>query len=99
MNRPTGTTGGSRQSGEARTAASIPGAARPTEPVTVPTPGSDVHPSPAEVANPVVEAEAATPEAPPEGEEKGRRFSLGMDRFSGLYVWAALIIVFAIWVP
>jgi ribose transport system permease protein len=27
------------------------------------------------------------------------RFSLGLDRFSGLYVWAALIIVFAIWVP
>ena len=28
-----------------------------------------------------------------------RRFSIGMDRFSGLYVWAALIILFSIWVP
>ncbi|MDV6212806.1 ABC transporter permease [Rhodococcus erythropolis] len=28
-----------------------------------------------------------------------RRFSLGMDRFSGLYLWALFIIVFGIWTP
>jgi len=28
-----------------------------------------------------------------------RGFSLGLDRFSGLYVWVILIIVFSIWVP
>jgi len=97
MNPPAGTTGGSRSSSEG--ASTAPGAAPSSEPVIVPTPGSNLHPSPAEVANPVVEADlATTPETPP-GEEKGRRFSLGMDRFSGLYVWAALIVVFAIWVP
>ena len=51
---------------------------------------------PAEAANPVVEAE--------QGDDAGvgrpsRRLSLGLDRFSGLYVWAVLIIVFALWVP
>ena len=24
---------------------------------------------------------------------------LGLDRFSGLYVWAALILIFSLWVP
>ena len=28
-----------------------------------------------------------------------RRINFGFDRFSGLYVWAALIIVFALWIP
>lgn len=28
-----------------------------------------------------------------------RRINLGFDRFSGLYVWAALIIVFSLWIP
>jgi len=28
-----------------------------------------------------------------------RRINIGMDRFSGLYVWAALIIIFSFWVP
>jgi ribose transport system permease protein len=27
------------------------------------------------------------------------RLTLGLDRFSGLYVWAALIVIFGIWVP
>lgn len=30
---------------------------------------------------------------------KSRPFTLGMDRFSGLYLWAALIILFGIWRP
>jgi ribose transport system permease protein len=93
-----GTTGGPRHG--ASSAASVAGE---TSPVVVPTPGADVHPSPAEVANPVVDAELRTrPEGtePPTSED-GRRggFTLGLDRFSGLYVWAVLIIVFAIWVP
>jgi ribose transport system permease protein len=29
----------------------------------------------------------------------GRSFSLGLDRFSGLYIWAAFIVIFAIWIP
>jgi ribose transport system permease protein len=28
-----------------------------------------------------------------------RRFSTGFDRFSGLYLWAAFILIFAIWTP
>jgi ribose transport system permease protein len=98
MNRPTRTTGGGQHtnvSGSASIASS-------SEPVVGPAPGSDVHPTAAEAANPVVEADLATrPEAPHEEvEEQGRRrFTLGLDRFSGLYVWAALIIVFALWVP
>ena len=28
-----------------------------------------------------------------------RSFSLGLDRFSGLYVWAALILLFGLWIP
>lgn len=28
-----------------------------------------------------------------------RRFGLGLDRFSGLYVWAIIIVIFSIWVP
>jgi len=28
-----------------------------------------------------------------------RRLNLGMDRFSGLYFWAALIVLFGLWVP
>ena len=28
-----------------------------------------------------------------------RRINLGFDRFSGVYVWAALIIVFSLWIP
>ena len=28
-----------------------------------------------------------------------RRINLGFDRFSGLYVWAALIVLFALWIP
>jgi ribose transport system permease protein len=29
----------------------------------------------------------------------GRSFSFGLDRFSGLYIWAAFIAIFAIWIP
>ena len=28
-----------------------------------------------------------------------RRINLGFDRFSGVYVWAALIVVFSLWIP
>ena len=28
-----------------------------------------------------------------------RRINLGFDRFSGLYVWAVLIIIFSLWIP
>jgi ribose transport system permease protein len=96
MTRP-GTTGGRHTPSE--TTATAPSAAGASEPMVVSTPG-DVHPTVAEAANPVVEAEMTSrPEAPHEEEPGRRKFSLGMDRFSGLYVWAALIIIFAIWVP
>jgi ribose transport system permease protein len=95
MTRP-GTTGGRHTPSEAT--ATGPTVAGASEPVVVSTPG-DVHTTAAEAANPVVEAELARPEAPRDEEPGGRKFSLGLDRFSGLYVWAALIIIFAIWVP
>ena len=92
MTHGAGTTGGPRHEPAGVTASS--------DPVVVPAPGADVPRSPAETANPVVEAELATehPQAPDQ-EERRRGFSLGLDRFSGLYVWAGLIIVFGIWVP
>jgi ribose transport system permease protein len=33
------------------------------------------------------------------GPRRRRRFTLGLDRFSGLYVWGALILIFSLWVP
>ncbi|WP_256993483.1 ABC transporter permease [Rhodococcus sp. 06-418-5] len=52
------------------------------------------------------EEAAAAPASPPSGgsdrasaRTKGRTFSLGLDRFSGLYVWVAIIVLFAIWIP
>ena len=42
-------------------------------------------------------AEQVQPSSAPPRKKRG--FSLGLDRFSGLYVWAALIVVFAIGVP
>ena len=43
------------------------------------------------------------PEAPAGGQSARARRSLavtlGLDRFSGLYVWAVLILIFALWVP
>jgi ribose transport system permease protein len=83
-------------SGRHSPAETTPGASEPT---VVSTPGA-VHPTVAEAANPVVEADLASrAETPHDEEQGGRKFSLGLDRFSGLYVWAALIIIFAIWVP
>ncbi|WP_448624245.1 ABC transporter permease [Geodermatophilus sp. URMC 64] len=90
----TGTTGGTRSAGEAG-----PEGTAPAVDSVVTPPETGVHLNPAEAGNPVVEADLSTQ---PEVEEPGARrkgFSLGLDRFSGLYVWAALIIVFAIWVP
>jgi len=43
-----------------------------------------------------------TPSTPggPDDDKKGRRsFNFGLDRFSGLYVWAILLIVFSLWIP
>src|SRR5215210_6331967 len=87
MTRP-GTTGGPSAGG-------TPG----TDPVVTPTPGSGVHLSTAEAGNPVVEADPATRPETTHEEKTSRGFNLGLDRFSGLYVWAALIILFALWVP
>ncbi len=28
-----------------------------------------------------------------------RRFSLGLDKYSGIYVWAVLVVIFALWIP
>lgn len=95
MTRGAGTTGGPRHESSAPTGSTSPG-----ETVAA-TPGG--HASPAELANPVVDVDLATrPETagPGEADEalpRGR--SLGLDRFSGLYVWAALFLVFAVWVP
>ena len=30
---------------------------------------------------------------------QGRKINLGLDPFSGLYVWVAIIVLFAIWIP
>lgn len=35
----------------------------------------------------------------PTAKRHSRSFTLGLDRFSGLYVWAIIIAVFAIWIP
>ncbi|OZF40246.1 ABC transporter permease [Rhodococcus sp. 14-2483-1-2] len=52
------------------------------------------------------EGTAASPHTPPPGTEGGaagrtsrRRPNLGLDRFSGLYVWIAVIALFALWIP
>jgi ribose transport system permease protein len=42
---------------------------------------------------------ATPPEPDVESNKRKRRINFGLDRFSGLYVWAALIIIFSIWVP
>lgn len=39
---------------------------------------------------------APTPEAPAKPK---RRINLGFDKYSGLYVWALLVIIFSIWIP
>lgn len=61
----------------------------------------EAHVALAASANPVAQADAAAHIGRSEADLAvvKRRFSLGMDRFSGLYVWAALIVLFAIWVP
>ena len=38
-------------------------------------------------------------EKPPGDRKSSRSFGLGLDRFSGLYVWGALIVLFGVWVP
>ena len=96
MTRP-GTTGGPRP---ARAAAHAAHSAATSDQAVVPTPAGELHAAPAEAAHPVVEADLATEaETALEEQRRPRRFNAGLDRFSGLYVWAALILVFAIWVP
>jgi hypothetical protein len=72
-----------------------------SEAIMITTPELEPQPSAAEAANPVVEADLVAGVGQPRAEEgqKRRRINLGMDRFSGLYVWAALIILFSFWVP
>ena len=52
------------------------------------------------------DAAATAPKGPPSGggdflpeKSTGRKINLGLDRFSGLYVWVAIIVLFAIWIP
>lgn len=53
---------------------------------------------PASSANPVVEAELPAHAGAPDPAAR-RRLNFGLDRFSGLYVWGALILIFALSVP
>ena len=53
-------------------------------------------PVPAVDQEPAVSAPAAPLAAPA---PRRRRPSLGLDRFSGLYVWAGLIVIFGLWMP
>jgi ribose transport system permease protein len=59
----------------------------------------EAHVSLASTANPVAQADAVAHQGEVEPTPPKRRFSLGLDRFSGLYVWAGLILLFGIWVP
>ena len=52
-----------------------------------------------EAGNPAALADHLAVGGEVEPGEPGRRLTLGFDRFSGLYVWAALILLFAIWIP
>jgi len=49
-----------------------------------------------QTTEPGVEREAGGPPAPT---QRNITAVLGLDRFSGLYVWAVLILIFALWVP
>jgi ribose transport system permease protein len=69
------------------------------ETVMVASQDTEPQPSIAEAANPVVEADAPAVQAGGDTSPRARRFSFGLERFSGLYVWGALILLFAIWVP
>lgn len=42
---------------------------------------------------------SATDTAPVTEAKPRRRINLGFDRFSGLYVWAGLVIIFSLWIP
>lgn len=86
-----GTTGGPRHGASATsgtTSDPVVGASRP--------------PAPAEEATSHVDADPGSrPEPGPRATAEERRSgsTLGLDRFSGVYVWAVLVLVFAIWVP
>ena len=100
MNRRAGDAGGPRSTGEAGSDGSGPVTSTASDPVVAPPADTtSVHLSPAEAGNPVVESELAVQPELSEPDGGRRRFSLGLDRFSGLYVWAALIVIFAVWVP
>jgi ribose transport system permease protein len=87
------------ESGPPEGRAETPGVS--SDAILITTPDLGPQPSAAEAANPVVEAGLPAGVEEPRVEEppKRRRINLGMDRFSGLYVWAALIILFSFWVP
>lgn len=53
------------------------------------------------IAQATVDTENKAPEQPvdPASAPRKRRLKLGLDRFSGLYVWGALIVIFGLWVP
>ena len=40
-----------------------------------------------------------TAPAPEEAAAPKRRFTLGLDKYSGLYVWGLLVIIFSLWIP
>src|SRR5579871_152308 len=42
--------------------------------------------------------EVRSPQTPAAARAK-RHFTLGLDRFSGLYLWAIFIVLFGVWVP
>ncbi|MCW2615081.1 MAG: lsrD [Frankiales bacterium] len=66
--------------------------------VVVPSQDGEPVAGPASAANPVVESDLPAHAGSPETEPR-RRLSFGLERFSGLYVWGALILLFALWVP
>lgn len=69
------------------------------ETVVLPRQETESRPSVAEEANPVVASEQPAHDGTPEAGPPRRRLSFGLERFSGLYVWGFLIVLFALWVP
>jgi ribose transport system permease protein len=55
--------------------------------------------APVQIEQPPVDTVAAEVDAPAAHRRARPRVTLGLDRFSGLYVFAALIVVFGLWIP
>jgi ribose transport system permease protein len=96
MNRSTRTTPATGEGPPQESTSCPPGAG---ETILMVGQEAESHLSPAQSANPVVNADAPEHAGSPDTPSSGRRLSLGLDRFSGLYVWGALILLFALWVP